>query len=197
MSEGVEVMYEQKLFNNWFGTFSYTYSKSRFDNGDGQLLPSAWDANHIVNAVIGKKMNRNWQVGANIRYQSALPYTPFDIYTSSFVTAWDINKGGVRNFDLLNSVRGKSNLFIDFRIDKKWNLSWADLTFYMDIENAMADADSQQILVLDKSDIDGNPVDNAVILNPDDPFAQQRYKLKELQNAEGTLIPTFGFILDF
>ena len=196
-SQGIELMYEQKLFKNWFGTLSYTFSQSRFENSAGELVPSSWDANHIANLVIGRKLRKNWQIGANIRYQSALPYTPYDIYTSAIVPAWNINRGGIRNYDLLNSERGKSNIFIDIRIDKEWDLGWGVMTFYFDLENILADADSQQILVLDKTDNNGNPTSDAVILNPTDPFPQQRYKIKELQNAEGVTIPTFGFIIDF
>ncbi len=196
-SLGLEFMYEQKMFKNWFGTFSYTLSSSEFEDANGQLVPSSWDARHIVNAVIGKVFKRNWQAGLNVRYQSAVPYTPFDPFVSSFVQVWNVNRQGIRDFSRLNSVRGTGVLFADLRVDKKWDLRWGTFTFYLDIENLLSSADSQQVLVYDRTDETGNPVDNPVILNPEAPPAEQRYKLKELQNAEGTLIPTFGFILDF
>ena len=195
-SRGMEIMYKQHLLKNWFGTFSYTYSESLFDNLEGEATPSSWDARHISNLVLGKRLKRNWQIGVNARYQSALPFTPFDINSSALVAAWDINQEGIRDFNLLNSARGKSTLLIDIRIDKRWNLSWADVTFYLDIENIMADADSQQVLTLDRIDSNGNVSDNPIIVNPQAPLSQQRYQLKELQNAEGVLIPTFGFIIE-
>ena len=185
------------MLQNWFGTLSYTYGNSEFENIDRELVPSSWDANHIVNAVIGRRFANGWQLGTNIRYQSALPYTPYDLYTSSLIMAWSINNAGIREYSLLNSERGKSNLFIDIRLDKEWNYKWGDVTFYLDLENILADADSQQILVLDKENSNGLIVDEPIILNPNEPFQAQRFQLKELQNAEGVLIPTFGFIVDF
>jgi hypothetical protein len=196
-SFGLEFLYEQKMYRNWFGTLSYTLSSSEFENADGTLVPSSWDARHIVNAVIGRKFNNDWQIGLNVRYQSAVPFTPFDPLISSFVPVWDVNREGIRDFSRLNTQRGKSTLLADIRIDKKWDIGWGIFTFYLDIENLLSDADSQQVLVFDKTDELGNALDNPFILNPEDPLSQQRYKLKELQNAEGVLIPTFGFILDF
>ena len=196
-SFGLEILYEQKMYKNWFGTLSYTLSSSEFENANGELVPSSWDARHIVNAVIGRRLKNDWQIGLNVRYQSALPFTPFDPLISSFVPVWNVNREGIRDFSRLNTQRGKSTLLADLRIDKKWDVGWGVFTFYLDIENLLADADSQQVLVFDKSDALGNPLESPVILNPQDPIEQQRYKLKELQNAEGVLIPTFGFILDF
>ena len=179
------------------GTLSYTLSSSEFENASGDLIPSTWDTRHIVNLLAGKKLAKNWQIGLNLRYQSAPPFTPFDEYTSSFVVVWDVNKEGIRDFSQLNAIRGKQTVFLDLRVDKTWNLEWGKLTFYLDLENVFADADSQQVLVQDRTDASGNPVEDPVIINPNDPPLEQRYKLKEIRNAEGVLIPTFGFILDF
>ncbi len=136
-------------------------------------------------------------MGINLRYQSAPPFTPFDLATSYLVHVWNLNREGIRDFSQLNSLRGKPTLFIDVRADKTWDLPWGKLTFYLDLENILADADSQQVLVLDKTDTNGNPSSEPVILNPQDGLGVQRYKLKEIRNAEGVLIPTFGLILDF
>ncbi len=196
-SRGLEILYKQQFYKNWFGSFSYTYSQSKFENLGGVLTPSSWDARHIVNMVVGKKLARNWQIGINTRFQSALPYTPFDLFSSSLVNAWNVNQEGIRDFTSLNSERGKSTMLIDMRIDKKWEKSWGNLTMYLDLENVLADADSQQVLILDKTDNNGNSTEGPVVLNPQSPLDAQQYKLKEIQNAEGVLIPTFGFIVEF
>lgn len=196
-SRGLEILYKQQLYKNWFGSFSYTYSQSQFENIGNILIPSSWDARHIINMVVGKKLPNNWQIGINARYQSALPYTPFDLYNSSLVNAWNVNREGIRDFTFLNSERGKSTMLIDMRIDKKWDMNWGKLTMYLDLENILADADSQQVLVLDKTDNNGNSTEGPVVINSQSPLDAQRYKLKEIQNAEGVLIPTIGFIVEF
>lgn len=196
-AQGFELMYSQAPFKGWFGTISYTYSESAFDDFKGKSVPSTWDTRHILNVLAGKKFGDNWQIGLNLRYQSAPPFTPFDEYTSSFVPVWDINREGIREYSQLNTLRGKETVFIDLRLDKSWELPWGRFTAYLDLENLLADADSQQVLVLDKTDENGNSTEEPVVINPEDPAFEQRYKLKEIRNAEGVLIPTFGFILDF
>jgi hypothetical protein len=62
----------------------------------------------------------------------------------------------------------------------------------------LADADSQQILILNRQkDANGNLNSQGVIVNPSEPYQQQRYDLKYLQNAQGALIPTMGVIIKF
>lgn len=196
VAEGFEMMYHQDFYKGWFGKLSYTYSRSEFADLNNRVIPSTWDTRHITNLLAGKRFSKNRQLGLNLRYQSAPPYTPFDLTTSSLVTVWNINREGVRDYSQLNSLRGKPTIFIDLRADKTWDLPWGKFTFYIDLENLLADADSQQVLVLDKTDSSGNPTSDAVILNPQDRPEAQRYKVKEIRNAEGVLIPTFGFILD-
>jgi hypothetical protein len=196
-AQGLELLYNQDLFNGWLGTLSYTFSSSKFEDASGELIPSSWDTRQIVNLLAAKKLGKDWQIGVNLRYQSAPPFTPFDATTSSLAVVWDVNREGIRDYALLNADRGKSTVFLDLRADKTWDLTWSKLTFYVDLENVLSDADSQQVLVLDRTDANGNPVNDAVIINPNDPPHQQRYKLKEIRNAEGVLIPTFGLVLDF
>jgi len=42
---------------------------------------------------------------------------------------------------------------------------------------------------------DGNG--NAIIVNPEDPPAGQRYDLQRLANVSGTVLPTIGITVDF
>lgn len=195
---GVEVFYQQKLFKGYYGMISYTLGWSEYSTPKGNYIPSAWDARHIANLTLGKKINDKWEVGFSYRMQSPLPYTPFDLTLSSYRPVWDANNQGVRDYSLLNSSRGKYTNLINARIDRIFRFKGWVMNVFLDLENILADADSQQILILDRAkDGSGGLSNNGIVLNPTDPYEQQRYSLKYIQNAQGALIPTMGVVVKF
>ncbi len=195
---GVEVFYQQRLFKGFYGMLTYTLSKSEYLDQEGNFKPSTWDANHIVNFTLGKKINEKWEVGVNWRMQSALPYTPFDMELSSLRSAWDINNQGIRDYAQLNTQRGKSTNIINARVDRIYKFPKWTLNLFLDLENITSDTDSQQALILDRQkDEDGNLTNDGIIINPDAPYEEQRYRLKFISNAQGAFIPTFGFIIKY
>lgn len=189
---GLELFAKRSNTKKWNGWISYALSKSEFLDASGNFNPSTWDARHIVNAVISIQLKNNWSLSLNGKYQSALPYTSFDFINSSLVQVWDVNKIGIRDFSQLNQERGIASKLIDLRIGKNFKLKRSDIYIYLDLENILADADSQQALILDR-DESGNPV---IIpgASQNDP---SRYLLKEIQNAEGVFIPSLGIEIDF
>jgi hypothetical protein len=195
---GLEVFYQQKLRKGYHGMLSYTLGWSEYTDRYGTYLPSAWDARHILNMTVGKKINNKWEVGLSWRMQSPLPYTPFDLELSSSRPVWDANNQGVRDYSKLNASRGKYTNLINARVDRIIRFQNWVMNVFLDLENLLADADSQQILILNRQkDANGNLNSQGVIVNPSEPYQQQRYDLKYLQNAQGALIPTMGVIIKF
>jgi hypothetical protein len=195
---GLEIFYQQRMFKGFYGMMAYTLSWSEYKDKNGMFVPSAWDARHIVSFTMGKRFNAKWEAGINWRMQSRLPYTPFDTQLSSYRSVWDINNQGIRDNTLLNTERGKFTNIINMRVDRVYRFPKWTLNVYLDLENILADTDSQQALILDRQrDADGNLTDDGIILNPDAPYEQQQYRLKFIANAQGAFIPTFGFIVKF
>ncbi len=192
---GMELLYQQRLYKGYYGMLSYTLGWSEYEDKRGAFVPSTWDARHILNLTLGRRFNEKWEAGINWRFQSALPYSPFLEELSSLRPVWDVANQGIRDYDQLNTLRGKSVHTIDLRVDRIYRFKKWTLNVYLDLENITADSDSQQALILDRPlDADGNLTDEGVIVNPDAPYDQQRYRLKSIANAQGALIPTFGFI---
>jgi len=185
---GVEVYLKKANADKLNGWISYALSQSEFLDRNQIYSPSSWDARHIINAVLSYEFGNNWLLSANLKYQSALPYTPFDIINSSIVNVWDVNRVGIRDYSQLNARRGKSTSLIDLRIGKTYKLRNYKINIYLDLENVLADADSQQVLTFDR-DENGDSVVLAIDQNNPSP----RYRLKEIQNAEGIFIPSIGF----
>lgn len=194
---GVELLFQQRLYKGFYGIMAYTLGWSKFSDQSAQLIPSSWDARHIVNLTFGKKLKRNWEVGLNWRFQTGLPVTPF-ADNSNLVLNWIANGGGRRDFNQLNAERLDGVSTLDFRIDKIWYFSKWSLNLYFDVENATASSVNTQTLILDRPlDENNTPIGLGEILNPNDPIELQRYKVKSIADSQGTLVPSIGLRLDF
>lgn len=193
---GVEFLFQQRLYKGFYGITSYTLGWSEFKDDKGVFVPSSWDSRHIVNLAIGKRFRGNWEVGINWRYQSGLPFTPF-ADQSSLVENWDVNGRGIRDFRRLNTGRTTASNTIDLRVDKKWFFDKWSLNVYLDIENLTANAVNLPELILDRPlDADNMPIGPGIITNPDAPISEQRYLLKEIDDAQGNLLPSLGIMIE-
>ncbi len=196
-SFGLEFLFQQRLFRGFYGIASYTLGWSEFRDKNDILTPSSWDSRHIFNLAFGKRFGKNWEVGINWRYQSALPFTPFSD-ASSLVNNWDVNGRGLRDFNQLNALRSEAVSVIDVRVDKKWFFKKWSLNLYLDLENVTSSSVTSPELILDRPlDENNMPIGPGIIANPDAPSAEQRYELKRIMDSTGNLIPSIGIQIYF
>lgn len=196
-SYGLEFLFQQRLYKGFYGIASYTLGWSEFEDKNGNFVPSSWDARHIANIVIGKRFEKNWEVGVNWRFQTGLPFTPFDRQASALVLNWQANGRGIRDFDLLNTRRADLFSAIDIRVDKKWFFDKWSLNIFLDIENVTGNGVGQDQLILDRPlDENGQPVGGGIIVNPDAPINQQQFQLKTINDATGTVVPSIGLQIE-
>ncbi|MBK8347781.1 MAG: TonB-dependent receptor [Saprospiraceae bacterium] len=192
---GLELLFQQRLYKGFYGILAYTFGKSEFTNVNGSYAPSSWDSRHIINLTLGKKFRHNWELGIRYRYQAGLPSTPFSP-SSSLVSNWDRNSAGIPDYSLINTLRNGPVNVLDMRLDKKWFFKGWDLNLYLDLQNVTANAVGNNTLILDRPlDENNMPVGGPVVINPDAPDDQQRYKLKSINNATGTVLPTLGIVI--
>lgn len=192
---GLEMLFQQRLYKGYYGITSVTIGRSEFTNGEGEYLPSSWDARYIANLTIGKRFKRNWELGVKWRFQSGLPTTPSDP-KSNLVQSWDRNLRAIPDFSRINTTRTADFGFIDARLDKKWFFKSWDINLYLDIQNITSSSVPGTQLILDRPlDDNGRPIGGGVIDNPGAPVDQQRYKLKSIDNATGQLLPIIGLVI--
>ena len=190
---GFEFFAQQKLTEKFFGVFSYTLYWSEFSGIDKKLKPASWDNRHLISATAGYKLPRNWELGIKFRYQGAAPYTPYNLEQSklNYLTLGS----GVFDYDQVNTIRLKAFHSGDLRLDKKWNYKKSTFDFYIDIQNfyASRSTGSPQYTFKRKEDNSGflSNNDQPVQLNGSNAIPYL------LNNAEGTFIPTIGFIIEF
>lgn len=188
-SYGVEFLVQQKLTNGFYGILAYTMVRSEFEDKNGNYIPSSWDSQHIVSLTGGKKFNRNWEVGVRWLFSGGLPYTPFDVATSSLISSWSVNGMGVLDYNRLNNLRLQNFHQLDIRVDKRWYFKNWSLNLYLDIQNVYGFATPAPPILTVERDGAGNP-----LVNNNDP---SRYDIKFLNSSTGTVVPTLGIIAEF
>lgn len=195
---GAEFLYRNRdLFGSNL-TISYTLVRSETLPGKASLtdlgwIPTAWDNVHLLNIYGFREFRGNWQVGFKWRFVGGQPYTPFDPYTSSLVQYWDITGFPAQDYNQYNQLRYKPFHQLDLRVDKEWYLSRITINLYVDVQNVYNYKTTSNTFLVRELDGDGNPI----IENPSDPADMQRYRMKELQSAAGTVLPTIGIIIEF
>jgi len=186
---GLELLAQQRLFKGFYGIAALTLVRSEFTNPSTEFLPSSWDNRFIVSLTAGKRLSKDWELGARWRFLGGTPYTPYDFQASSLRSNWDLFNQGVFDFSRINGERLSSFHQLDLRVDKKyfydkWNLNW-----YFDVQNAYNFQAEQQADLVPQRDDQGE-----LVVDPADP---SRYLLREVPNPAGTVLPTIGLIIEF
>lgn len=188
-SYGIELLMQQKLSTSIYGILSYTFVRSEFQNKNNEYIPSALDNRHLLNITLGKKLYRNWEIGAKFRLLGGAPYTPYNKELSAIKPIWDVTNQGIFDWDKLNQNRNSTFQSLDIRIDKKWFFKKWSLNTYVDVQNVY-NYKVNTIPYLDVvKDIDGNPVSDLTKPNS--------YKLEEIKNDAGTILPSIGIMIEF
>ena len=132
-SYGMELLYQQKLKNNFYGILSYTFFYSKFSGINKIYLPSVWDNRNLFSFTGGYKLKKNWEISSKLRYTDKTPYAPINIEVSN-MSYPEI----VFDYSQLGNYFLDKFLKLDLRIDKRWNFKTTSMNFYIDAENLLA-----------------------------------------------------------
>jgi hypothetical protein len=192
---GAEVFVQQKLVKNIFYVVSYTYVRSLFSGLDDELIPSAWDAQHLLSGTLGWKFGKkkDWQLGLKYRFAGGVPYTPWDLQASQMNYA--VLGNGILDFDNANGERLSNFQQLDFRLDKIVNLKKLSFTFYIDIQNLLGfENQSPDYYTFQRNeDNTGFETTDGQPLKPDGSNAIPIV----LPNSSALVTPTIGVIFEF
>ena len=179
-SSGLEFLFQQKLSNNFYGVFAYTYFSSEFTGLDLVSRPSVWDSRHLISFTGGYKLKRNWEVSARWRFAGKNPYVPTDL-DASLEAYPEI----ILDYDRLGEVKLNAFNLADIRIDKKWNFKDLSFNFFFEIQNFLGQP---------------NPVPEEYGLNRDltgEVILPRSLVPVSTNEGNSTPLPSFGFVLYF
>jgi hypothetical protein len=185
---GFEMLAQKKSYNGLYGIASYTFVRSEFKNAIGNYIPSTWDNKHLVTITAGKKLKKNWEVGAKFRLVGGRPYTPYNENASSLKSNYDVVNGGVLDYSKLNGERFNTYTQLDVRVDKTWYLKKAAINLYVDVQNIYTSSSKQRPFLLPTEDQNGRI---------SDPSDNSRYLLEEIESTSGRALPRICVIIDF
>lgn len=192
---GVELSYRNIGLANTVLNVSYTLVYSRINRPGrdlaptGELLPSSWDARHIVNLSAIRKFPRNWSAGVKWYLCGGYPYTPYDAELSSLIGAWDARLRPYPDYARYNALRTGPYHQMDIRIDKVWFFNKWRLGFYIDIQNLYNHSTPGQAILMPETDAAG-----AYLPDPDRPG---HYRMKSVaHDLGGTILPTLGITIE-
>ncbi|MEM7485998.1 MAG: TonB-dependent receptor [Bacteroidota bacterium] len=178
-SYGAELQFQQKLSNNFYGIFAYTWFYSEFTGFDRDaFLPSVWDSRHLISFTGGYKLKRNWEISARYRFAGETPFVPTDLdatlenYPEVIL---DYNRLGEENLAVFSQL--------DVRIDKKWNFKKLSLNVFAEAQNILGQNIPQPPEFGLNRDVNG-----AIV---------QPRTLAEIESDTGQIIPSIGLVVDF
>lgn len=174
--------------NSFTWLASYTFVRSLFTDFNDKLVPSSWDSKHLLSITATKELKSNWRIGMKWRFVGGLPYTPFDLETSSYVAVFNAIGQPYPDFNRLNEARFNSFHQLDLRIDKNFFFNKWALMLYLDIQNAYNFKNQGQDFIIREKNPDGTykTTDSGT-----------KYVLNSVPNESGTLLPTVGLMIKF
>lgn len=188
-SYGFEILAQQKLNNNVYGIIAYTFLKSEFQDINGNYDPSSWDYRHTISLTAGRYFKKNWEAGVRYRFNSGQPYTPYDVNASMVKTTWDVTGTGIPDKALINADLTDSFHQLDIRVDKKYYFKKWSLNLFLDVQNILNYKTSQQDYLSVQRDANNVPITN--------PQNTDSYLPLFIENENGSIIPTFGMVVEF
>ncbi len=179
-SSGLEFLFQQKLSNNFYGVFAYTYFFSEFTGLDQRSRPSVWDSRHLISFTGGYKLKRNWELSARWRFAGKNPYVPTDLEASL-----EAYPEIILDYDRLGEVKLNAFNLADIRIDKKWNFEKLSFNFFFEIQNFLGQSNP-------------TPEEYGLNRNANGEVILPR-SLVSVSTDEGNSspLPSFGFVLYF
>ena len=178
-SYGLEFQYQQKLLNNFYSIFSYTYFFSEFTGFDSTVyIPSVWDSRHLVSFVGGYKLKNNWEISSRYRFAGKTPYVPTNL-EATLVSYPEI----ILDYTRLGEEKLETFSQLDIRVDKKWNYNQFSLNVFFEIQNVLGQSIPRPNEYGLSRDMDGN-------LN-------SPLSLSQINQDTSTSIPSIGIVVDF
>jgi hypothetical protein len=188
---GLEISNRTRIGNKLSLIASLTLFRTLIKDKYNEYVPASWDNQYVFIVTGSYNFNRNWTAGAKFRYAGGLPYTPYDLETSSIVSAWETKGQAFLDNDQVNSLRLSSFNQLDIRVDKRYFFNKWSLMLYLDIQNLYNYQSEEPDIVVRQKDGDGN-----YIIFTDDQGVE-RYVLETIPSSSGTVLPTIGIMIEF
>jgi hypothetical protein len=130
-AKGIELLIHKKLVKHFYGLFSLTVMKSRYQDLYGKWQKSSYENPYMINLMGGYKPNASWEFFLKLTIIGGSPYTSFNSESSSLYKTgiYYLSKFNQDNYPVYNTL--------NLRIKRRFNFRNSNITIYLDIWNAL------------------------------------------------------------
>ena len=130
LCQGVELLAQKKLSRRSYGSFSYSWSISRYRTRLGKWVAGPFDRRHMATVIAGWVPSHRWEMSLKWRIYGGLPSTPVDAAASA--------AAGDTRYRLEDYATERTPLYhrLDLRVDYRIQGRRLNLVQFWDIENA-------------------------------------------------------------
>lgn len=129
-SRGIEMIIQKKLAEDFYGLISGSYSKTKYRDYDGIWRDRVYDNRYIFSAEGGYKPSNKWEFSLRWVYAGGVPYTPFDMTTSTQ------RNRGIIDQTKINESRYSDYHSLNIRFDRRFHFGGSNLICYFSVWNA-------------------------------------------------------------
>ena len=129
-SRGVDLMIQKKMKDQFYGTISASFFRSRYRDQFGEWQNRDYDVKYLFNIIGGYRPNKKWEISARWSYIGARPYTPINVAASQQMEAT------VLNMNQFNEKRLPAYHSLFLRFDRRYFFENTSLTTYVSLWNA-------------------------------------------------------------
>lgn len=128
-ANGVEIMVQKKLAEDFYGMASASYSRVKYKDLDGTWRNRIYDNQFNFAVEGGYKPNSEWEFSMRWIYSGGAPYTPFNLEKSTAA-----NKG-IIDLSRINGSRLPDYHSLNLRVDKRFYFDNTNLVVFLSVWN--------------------------------------------------------------
>lgn len=128
---GVEILLRAHTHNRLEVLGSASYSRTRYEAGDGILRSGNFDYPLVGNGMTTAQLWKRFQISIRDTYLTGRPYTPFDIPLS------EQQSRGIYDLTRINALRGPAYNRVDASINRDFRIYRGVLNLHGGVENAL------------------------------------------------------------
>lgn len=128
-SNGIEIMVQKKLAEDFYGMASASYSRVRYQDLSGAWRDRIYDNKFSFAIEGGYKPDNEWEFSLRWVYAGGAPYTPFDLVQS------EKDNKGILNLNSINGSRLPDYHSLNLRVDKRYYFNSTNIVVFLSIWN--------------------------------------------------------------
>jgi len=143
-SYGLDVVLNRRFTERWSANASYSFNEATIDQHDGLgSLTADYNRPHAFGIAAVWEINNRWKLSGRWKYASGKPTDEYIVNTN--VLGSDQPLRFSKEYVTNNTIRFDDYVSLNLRVDYRRSLGFADLIAFLDITNALGNANTNSV----------------------------------------------------